>query len=116
MPLIKRKFKFNLTKLLSSLKTAEIRTRQTKNRTDNSIPLQISGIETSLRKKDIEDAKIKTEVLIKSERLSVALDELDDILLKVAEGINLLVDPKSIPDDFLATLSVLLYAVPRMDV
>lgn len=117
MPLFKRKFKFNLTKFLSSLRMAEIRTRQCKNKADNSIPSQVSEIKADLQKKNVDDAKIKAEVLIKSERLSAALDELDSILMEVAERASLLVDPtSSIPDDFLATLSALLYAIPRTNV
>lgn len=116
MPLFKRKFKFNLTKFLSSLRMAEIRARQCKNKTDNSIPCQISEIKSDLQKKNIDDAQIKAEVLIKSERLSVALDELDNILVEVIEKANFLVDPTSIPDDFLATLAALLYAIPRVNV
>lgn len=116
MTLFKRKFKFNLTKFLSCLRMAEIRTRQCKNKTDNSIPCQISGIKADLQKKSIDDAQIKAEVLIKNERLSVALDELDNILLEVIEKASLLIDPSSIPDDFLATLAALLYAIPRVNV
>ena len=116
MPLFKRKSKFNLSKFLSCLRMAEIRTRQCKNKTDNSIPFQIGEIKTDLHRKNIDDAKSKAEVLIKSERLSAALDELDCVLVEVIERANLLIDPTSIPDDFLATLSALLYAAPRVNI
>lgn len=116
MPLFKRKLKFDLAKFSSCLRMAEIRTRQCKNKTDNSIPLQIRDIEADIRKRNIEDAQIKAEVLIKSERLSAVLDELDCILVEVIEKANLIVDPTSIPNDFLETLSALLYAVPRINV
>lgn len=116
MPLFKRKSKFNPTKFLSSLRMAEIRTRQCKNKTDNSIPCQISEIKADLHRRNIDDAKSKAEVLIKSEKLSAALDELDCVLVEAIERANLLVDPASIPDDFLATLSALLYATPRVNI
>ena len=116
MPLIKRKPKFNLTQFTQNLKAAEIRARQAKNKSDNSIPFLTQEVALNIQKKDVENAQVKAEALIKAERLSVALEELGLILEEVTEKATLLLDPKSIPDSFLETLSALIYAIPRVDV
>lgn len=114
--MFKSKPKFDINKLKTALKMAQIRMRLQKQKKQNANSNARRMIATELQNQKEESARIKTELLIKDEYAVEAYEILELILEETTNKVNLIHQSKTVPDELDQLLSTIVYAAPRVPV
>ena len=114
--MFKSKPKFDLSKLKTALKMAQIRTRLQKQKKQNANSNARRLIAQELQNQKEESARIKTELLIKDEYAVEAYEIIELILEETSNKVNLIGASKTVPDELDQLLSTIVYAAPRIPV